>query len=527
MMSEISAFDLHQMLLKEENIVVLDPREEGLFSLSPHIFQSINLPYSRIEWRLFDILPKKKTRIIVASNDNSLDQKTINKLNEYGYTNTQKLKGGLQDWQKQGFYVYTGFNTPSKAFGEFIESQYHTPSISPEQLNEWLQQKKDIFIVDSRTPEEHVRGTIPGSTSVPGAELALRLPKMITNSQTTIIVNCAGRTRSIIGTQSLRNINIPNNVYALRNGTMGWKLAGFEIEKNSKKVTPTLDFKSKFPDDDLNNKILDKYGIATISWDSYKKFLFDDDDLATYLFDVRMLNEYHVGHPRGATYAPGGQLIQATDTFIANKSSRVILFDNFLIRSAITGSWLKQMGYKNVYQLNPDDKSIEFTSEQSPSFINQFSCNELCEISAENLFKSRNSYLVIDLSYSKKFIQRHIDNAYWCVRSRLFECLSQLNSSKPIVLTSDEPVMIYLAGKEIKKLLSNEIYFLKGGNKSWFDANYPTSEGEINLLTEINDSFIKPFEAKNQNSSMKQYLEWEVGLVEKVSNDKTINFYKF
>jgi hypothetical protein len=31
-------------------------------------------------------------------------------------------------------------------------------------------------------------------------------------------VNCAGRTRSIIGTQSLINAGVPNPVTALRNG---------------------------------------------------------------------------------------------------------------------------------------------------------------------------------------------------------------------------------------------------------------------------------------------------------------------
>ncbi len=42
-----------------------------------------------------------------------------------------------------------------------------------------------------------------------------------------MVVNCAGRTRSIIGAQSLINAGLPNKVVALRNGTMGYTLAGF------------------------------------------------------------------------------------------------------------------------------------------------------------------------------------------------------------------------------------------------------------------------------------------------------------
>src|SRR3974390_396022 len=71
---------------------------------------------------------------------------------------------------------------------------------------------------------------IPGSVSVPGAELVLRAGRVAPDPETTIIVNCAGRTRSIIGTQSLINAGIANKVVALRNGTIGWTLAGKDLE---------------------------------------------------------------------------------------------------------------------------------------------------------------------------------------------------------------------------------------------------------------------------------------------------------
>ncbi|WP_459655385.1 rhodanese-like domain-containing protein, partial [Achromobacter xylosoxidans] len=48
--------------------------------------------------------------------------------------------------------------------------------------------------------------------------------------KTTIVVNCAGRTRSIIGAQTLINLGVPNPVYALENGTQGWYLADFELD---------------------------------------------------------------------------------------------------------------------------------------------------------------------------------------------------------------------------------------------------------------------------------------------------------
>ena len=74
---------------------------------------------------------------------------------------------------------------------------------------------------------------IPGSVSVPGAELVLRAGRAAPDSDTTIIVNCAGRTRSIIGTQSLINAGVTNKVVALRNGTIGWTLAKQNLEHGS------------------------------------------------------------------------------------------------------------------------------------------------------------------------------------------------------------------------------------------------------------------------------------------------------
>ena len=61
----------------------------------------------------------------------------------------------------------------------------------------------------------------------PGGELILWAEEL--RNKPTVIVNCAGRTRSIIGTAALRRLGL-TNVRALRNGTMGWVLAGYQLE---------------------------------------------------------------------------------------------------------------------------------------------------------------------------------------------------------------------------------------------------------------------------------------------------------
>ena len=115
---------------------------------------------------------------------------------------------------------------PSKAFGEFVEHESATPNISADELDALIHDRRDLVVLDSRPFDEYHRVSIPTAVNVPGAELVLRIRDLAPSLATMVVVNCAGRTRSIIGAQSLINAGVPNNVVALRNGTMGWSLAG-------------------------------------------------------------------------------------------------------------------------------------------------------------------------------------------------------------------------------------------------------------------------------------------------------------
>ena len=106
----------------------------------------------------------------------------------------------------------------------------HTPSLPADEVAALIAGDANLAILDVRRPDEFATMNIPGSVSVPGAELVLRAGGVAPDPETTIIVNCAGRTRSIIGTQSLINAGIANRVLALRNGTIGWTLAKQQLE---------------------------------------------------------------------------------------------------------------------------------------------------------------------------------------------------------------------------------------------------------------------------------------------------------
>ena len=94
---------------------------------------------------------------------------------------------------------------------------------------------ENFVIVDGRPFAEYRKMSIPGGICCPNGELALRIQDIAPDPRTKIVVNCAGRTRSIIGAQTLLDLGVPNPVYALENGTQGWFLAGLELEHGAQR----------------------------------------------------------------------------------------------------------------------------------------------------------------------------------------------------------------------------------------------------------------------------------------------------
>src|SRR5919106_2194020 len=233
----IPARRISERLAGTDELALLDVREQGVHYRG-HPFYACSAPLSRLELIIADLVPRKTGPIVVLDGGNEgLAEKAVVKLRELHYTDVDILEGGCAGWKAAGLELFSGVNVPSKAFGEFVEHHYGTPRIPPAELKR-LQALKQVVIVDSRPFAEYRRMSIPGGIDVPGAELAWRVHDLAPKPDTVVVVNCAGRTRSIIGCQSLLNAGIPNPVVALKDGTMGWDLAGLECEKGAERVAP-------------------------------------------------------------------------------------------------------------------------------------------------------------------------------------------------------------------------------------------------------------------------------------------------
>src|SRR5262245_34956904 len=346
MTDKISCRDLAALMASETPHAVFDVRERGEFNAG-QIANATSLPRSQIEFRIAELVPDQRIPIVVYDEGEGRAELAGHTLGEFDYENVSILAGGLPEWRKEGLPAVSGVNVPSKAFGEKVHHERTIPEISPENLKNLQERVADLIVLDVRTPEEYGRFCIPGGLNVPGGDLILWAEALRRKPETTIVVNCAGRTRSIIGTAALLRLGL-NSVRALKNGTMGWVLAGLELESNPDRVAPAPPDESRKQARDIALQIAEEEGISWVSTHELAAHSPNNDRGVTYLVDVRSECEYEAGHIPGSLNIPGGQAVQRADDFVAVKNSRIVFISDQSARAVMAAYWYGQMGFPDV-----------------------------------------------------------------------------------------------------------------------------------------------------------------------------------
>ncbi|MBW7961764.1 rhodanese-like domain-containing protein [Bradyrhizobium sp. BR 10261] len=344
-LTTVTPADIRRALLLREEIALLDVRFEAAFATGHPLFAA-NMAVDRIAIEAEVRLPRKNVPVVLYDDGEGLVAAGAERLAALGYSNVRALDGGLRSWRAAGYEVFEDVNSYSKAFGELVEARRHTPSLGADEVAKLIADKANIAILDVRRFDEYATMNIPGSISVPGAELVLRAGQAAPDPDTTIIVNCAGRTRSIIGTQSLINAGVPNKVRALRNGTIGWTLARHTLDHGADRRGAI----GSFEGGPANARdVAYRAGVRHIGANEMAA-LVADSSRTLYRFDVRGAEEYAAGHLQGFRHYPGGQLVQETDMAAPVRGARIVLTDDKGVRADMTASWLAQMGWE-VYVL--------------------------------------------------------------------------------------------------------------------------------------------------------------------------------
>ena len=325
-------------------------------------------------------------------------------------------------WKEDGFTVYKGVNVPSKVFGELVEHDFHTESIGAEDLHAMQARGEDLVVLDGRTPEEFNRMSIPQGISCPNAELGLRLEALLPSKDSLVVVNCAGRTRSIMGAQSLVELGVSNRVVALRNGTMGWRLAGYELESESPKTFPSELSQAQLQlGRDRGEALCAKHKLPRVDAQTVKSWFMDHERTVS-LLDVRTAKEFDEHHLAGAQHAPGGQLVQATDQWVAVRGARIVLADSHLVRAAISAVWMRAMGHE-VYIMD-DLTDWPRDDVDLPGFDGTPEFDRVPCLGTDALKHALSKGAVIaDIRASATYRTGHPSGAIWTIRPNLLDDL--------------------------------------------------------------------------------------------------------
>lgn len=508
-------------------IALVDVREEDPFAQA-HPLWAVQLSAGRLEldapWRL----PRRDVTVVVMDDGEGLAQPAAGRLRALGWTDVQLLDGGLAGWVAGGGEVFRDVNVPSKAFGELVEHDAGTPSLPAAEVKALLDRGEKLVVLDARRFDEYRTMSIPQGVSVPGAELLLRARDLAPDPDTLVIVNCAGRTRSLIGTQTLVNGGLPNRVAALRNGTIGWLLAGQTLDHGQERHFGPASDASRAAARTSAQDLARRTGARRITpaelaaWEA-------DTTRTLYRWDVRTPQEYEAGHRPGFGSAPGGQLVQETDVFCAVRGARVVLADGADadrgVRAPVTAHWLAQMGWDVAWL---DDERADALGETGPWQPPALPAPAVPTLSPDALapLLSNPGNVLIDVASARAHEQRHVPHAWWALRSQLGEALAALPvRAQRFVVTCGSGALARWAAADLQRLSDRPVHVLDGGNAAWFAQGRSWHEGFEQTLSPRIDRYRRPYEGTGApREAMQAYLDWEFGLVEQLARDGTHGF---
>ncbi|ANK81881.1 MAG: hypothetical protein TEF_14560 [Rhizobiales bacterium NRL2] len=499
---------------------LLDVRERGE-SDACHIFGATSLPRRQLEYRIGDLVPARDTTIIVYDDGDGRARLAAETLSRLGYARAGFLTGGLPVWRAAGQPVISGSNVPSKAFGERVHTQEHPPALTAADIRRRMEDGEDLIICDVRTPEEYREGHIPSGVEAPSFDLILNAFDLGRKHET-VVVNCAGRTRSIIAARTLHLLGV-ENVYAMENGTSGWLLEDLSLESDRHRSLEEPSEESLHHARDAAERLAGEAGVEVLSTDDLASRLRKRGTSNVYAFDVRSLATYMEGHIPGTSALPGGQAIQRADDFFAVPSGEILLVDDGDARAAMTGYWLRRMGYLNVARLaggvpawRGEGRALE-TGRPRPEPLGLVEARQAARfvdpVDARTALKGEAAPVVIDVGPSRQYAGGHLPGARWLPRGWLELKVGEIAApDRSLLVTARDEGQAAYAAATLAAEGYRDVAVLRGGTRAWEKAGGAIEKGEPGETYGGDDYVLPPY--KQGKEGMLRYLKWEVELVE-------------
>ena len=520
MSSTVSCSDLSDLLAGNAPFALIDVREAGEYN-SSHIVGASLIPRRELELRIRESVPHIQTPVIVCDDDGRRAALAADTLTSMDYANASALDGGMARWVTERRPTEWGVNVPSKDFGEMVQVQHGVPEIDAVELRDRMDRGDKLVILDTRTPEEYQRTCIPGGRSVPNGELGLHISDILdeVDDDTTVVINCAGRTRSIIGTRLLKRMGV-DNVVGLENGTAGWVLAGHQLESGADRLDlPAPTQQGLAAAEEFADRLAEQDGVRYIDLDELDSLRIRSESETVYFIDVRTEEEYNSGHIPMSRWFPGGQAVQRADEVAVVHNAPVVFCCDGRARAALTASWYRQMGFGEVYTLSGGTSAwqedgrelatgtpVDSAPETAGGMSTGVSILQPSDVS--NL--GPDSLTVIHVGLSGEFAAGHVPGATWVPRGWLELRISNVAPDKDahmVVTCADGRAQSNLAASTLVDLGYSNVSVLEGGTAAWEESGQEVESGLSGVMAPPNDML--PTGPDRGFADMVNYLRWE------------------
>jgi rhodanese-related sulfurtransferase len=313
------------------------------------------------------------------------------------------------------------------------------------------------------------------------------------------------------------------NVRALKNGTMGWVLAGLELERMPKRAGATAPSESC---EQARELALQFAAEQKLGWIEARELIDSSGKTggSTYIIDVRSESEFESGHIPGSLSVPGGQAVQRADDFVAVRNARIVFVSGQSARAVMAAYWYRQMGFRNVKVLRggldawrADGGSVAAgpLKHEPLGFEEARGMARNLAPAAINALGESLAATILHVGSSADFAAAHLPGSRWISRGWLELKLPSLvnDRTRPMMLSCADGRSSTLAARTLREMAYQEVFVLDGGIENWTRTGYSTMDGLDSCLVEPNDVVLSP-SIKGDKEAMRRYLEWETKLTQ-------------
>lgn len=522
--SSVPASELSEILASMDAYSLLDVRERGEYALG-HIPNACPVPRGLIEVLAPTLFPWHSVPVIVYSNESHRSGLAARTLTALGYEDVRIVDGGIEAWRAAGNEPEEGVNVFGKAYGEKVSTIGGVQQLEPDDLAA-LQEDGSVVLLDARTNLEYLRGHIPGAVNVPGGELPVTLLSMSAAQRDgkTVVVHCAGRTRSILGARLVMDLGF-DPVFALRNGTMAWRMSGRHLEYSAR----TLNVPTTSEGAALSARFAEGFveGQGAGAWSATEVTQAVADGGPIYVLDVRQDAEFLADHIPGAVLCPVGQLANGADEVLTVRGAQIVCYSTDETRAQVGAGMLRRIGYPRVGWLRGGFHGWQAAglliahgrpSSYPPALEAELATCDLVEPEVvHRQLTTDHPPALIDVRRSSEYALGHIASSRWVPRGDLERRLDGATErSADIVLVSDRGIRAALAARTAKNLGFERPQVLAGGVVAWQEQGHELTEGldgaDVSLREAKEDAELvapRPRMLERDVEDMVRYLDWE------------------